>query len=527
MAGPRWMHCLHPLYDIKAAHFPLVSTLTFKHLLNSSSPAQSTFRRLLTQPPQTHFCLAICSIKCVFTRKRANKPTQPPSLPPTSSPQAINKMAALGWVLPIELIRHIGLLLAPKEPYDEDQGDPDFKNYTETKRTLTSLTYTCRSTKILLEPLLYRYMYIHDAAEVTHVFLLLAQNPRLRSYIHHLDCYTALAWVPNHVFPKRDPRHLALSMWQARCGLETTPKAVLDLAGLGLDYEALSDMPIDYPVNKLFTLDDSVNFMFGCVLILAQGAKKVSFYSSIIRDEGEEAYIFSGVLAEAVKQGHQVMPNLRAMTFGTEAEPVSETVDMFFPTNFPWTNLRTLVLNDVDFDDDFLQMLAEGLFNSPMAIEELYVRGHKLFGPEADKIGEIDDIGDIQFPPVMEMLGLNYGCRPKFRAFRNLRLLDVDFPPSEYRAENSSPALPFFLSGLGSLPETIRLKCHPFPTGLIKPGKKSRLKALIVDECYGMQEVPTAQEIASAASKLRDDGGGVAPELDWVQVNGVRMNFGG
>ncbi|KAK7402746.1 hypothetical protein QQX98_011503 [Neonectria punicea] len=434
-------------------------------------------------------------------------------------------MSSSAWALPIELIRHIALQLSLTEPYDNGPDTIDFMDFIEAKGTLMSLTYACRSTKTLLEPLLYRCIILLDAQDVTHVFLLLTQNPHLCSYVRHIFCNTPLAWIPS---AEDGPRSVAMRMWQARCDLETSPKALLKHAGLDLDYNAATEVPIGCLAKDLFKLDDFVNFMFGCILIMTQNTRTLGFRRSAVRYEGEEPFIFSGLMVEAAKQGFPVMPDLRVLDFHTDAESLSEVIDMFFPKDGMWTNLRRLVLNDVDFDDQFFQMLVEGSFSSPQPIEELYIRDRLLLNSRLDDfdIGLGGD-GDVTFAQVMDMFDIDLEHRPKFRAFRNLRLLDIEFPQSDFRAEHGSPVLPVFLAGIGSVPETIRLRCHPFPSGLIKLDVQSRLKYLIIDECNNMSEVPTGQEIAEAASRLRDDGGDVAPTLSWVQVNGVRKEIAG
>ncbi|KAF7547030.1 hypothetical protein G7Z17_g8010 [Cylindrodendrum hubeiense] len=435
-------------------------------------------------------------------------------------------MSLSTWALPIELIRHVGLLLLPEEPYTTSPISFHSSDFLGNNRALRALTYSCRSTRTILEPLLFRFVLMTDAADITHFFLLLAQNPRLRQFVRHIACISPLDW--NGRPGRSESRLRAWKMWETRYGLEMSAKDIVEEAGFELDYGATTNgfSEVVRNMDTGFLLDDLVKFMFGCVLMMAPETETFFFRRWLSYEETNPANVVGNILMEAVSdKGYPVMPKLRVLELGTKHdEPLGDTIEMFFWKPDMWKSLRTLILNDVDFDDQFFQLLVEGSFDFELPVEELYIRS-KVPAYPATLSDSVDDTADdtewdVSFEQILEMLEID--VQPAYQVFCNLRLLDIDFPPSPRRVGSGSRILKVFLAAIGGAPETLRLTCHPFPTRVLETAVQTRLKVLVVKECTDMPEVPSADQMAKAMHTLFYEGEFCLPNLDWVQVNGVR-----
>ncbi|KAH7008562.1 hypothetical protein EDB80DRAFT_716797 [Ilyonectria destructans] len=428
--------------------------------------------------------------------------------------------------LPIELVRHVGLLLLPEEPYHTYPDSFYSTDFIENNRTLRALTYSCRSTRTILEPLLFRFILMTDAADITHFFLLLAQNPRLRPYVRHVACVSALDW--DHLSGWSACRR----MWMWRYGLGMGFKDVMVDAGFDLDYGNISKIfeEIDCDTDHSFPVDEPVKLMFGSVLIMTPEVETLFFHHRLSRQDFNPSNILGGILNEAVNgKGYVVMPKLRVMELGTqEDEPLGDAIELFFDEPDMWMNLRTLILDDSDFDDQFFQLLVERSFGSELPVEELYVRG-KVTGLLATPTDSVDGAPDefdrdTSFEHILDVLERDF--QPDNDVFCNLRLLDVDFPPHPKRARIGSRVLKLFLTAIGGAPETLRLTRHPFPTEALSTAVQTCLKVLVVKECTDMPEVPSAYQMTKAVATLFHEGQFCVPELDWVHVNESRKEMG-
>ncbi|KAL6402074.1 hypothetical protein AUP68_14539 [Ilyonectria robusta] len=431
--------------------------------------------------------------------------------------------------LPVELVRYVGMLLLPEEPYSTRPDSFYSADFIENNRTLRALTYTCRSTRTILEPLLFRFILMTDAADITHFFLLLAQNPRLRPYVKHVACLSALDWNTSSGWSASRIR--AWRMWEVRYGLDMGFAAVMAHAGFELDYGNISNVfeEIDSDTDYAPPLDELVKLMFGSVLIMTPEVETLFFHHRLSHQDFNPTNVVGGILNEAVNgQDYVVMPKLRVMELGTqEDEPLGDAIEFFFDEPDMWMNLRTLIIDDSDFDDQFFQLLVERSFGSELPVEELYVRG-KVTGPPTtptDSVdGALDEFDrDTSFEHILDVLENDF--QPKNDVFCNLRLLDVDFPPHPTRERIGSRVLKLFLAAVGGAPETLRLTRHPFPTEALSTAVQTRLKVLVVKECTDMPEVPSIDEMTEAVATLSHQGQSCVPELDWVHLNESRKEM--
>ncbi|KAH7152001.1 hypothetical protein B0J13DRAFT_673088 [Dactylonectria estremocensis] len=422
---------------------------------------------------------------------------------PSSNPQT--------WALSVELIRHIGLLLLPEEPCVNSPvkstvnfHSPDFA---ENNRTLNALTYTCRTTRGLLEPLLFRFIFMSNTADITHYFLLFARNPGLRSFTRHIACLSSLQWIDEEI----PAESRAWKIWKARCGPDATGQDVLEDAGFQLDYDLATEgnPKVVTNITQSFYYDGFLRFMFCCVLLMLPETDTLFFHQELVI-EGTESI---GGMFEAMKEeGYSVTPRLRVMELGThEADQTSDLMELFFGDNGLWTNLETLVLNNTDFDNEFFQILEDGLFKASMSVQELYIRGP---GAVLDPEWEIT--------AVEQWAMMNLDHPPPHTAFCHLHLLDIDFSPSAIRARDGSRSLKMFISTIGGAPETLRLTRHPFPTAALSQAIHTRLKVLVLNECTDMPEAMSDGQMRTAVAALTRRGKFCLPNLEWIEVNGFR-----
>ncbi|KAH7165750.1 hypothetical protein EDB81DRAFT_942747 [Dactylonectria macrodidyma] len=410
--------------------------------------------------------------------------------------------------LPKELIHDIGLLLVPKEPRPNATVDFHSPEFVENNRALKALTYTCRTTRDVLEPILFRFICMADIVDITDYFLLFAQKPRLRPFVRHITCLSTLEWV--HKEKPTDSR--VWKMWKSRCGPDTSGRDVLEDAGFKLDYDPATDgnRKIITHAEHNFYYDGFIKFMFSCVLMMLPETETLFFHQQLAHEETTDlgGLIFEGMKAE----GYSILPKLRVMELNTEdPEQTSNVMELFFSGGLRWTKLDKLVLNNTNFEHEFFQSLAEGYFGEPVPIRELYVRG-----PGA----ELDPEWETTTAEQWEMMDITY--QPNLQAFCDLRQLDIEFPPKKNRAQENSRTLEMFLSTIGGAPGILCLKRHPFPTAALNQAIHSRLRILVLKECTDMPEVMSIDDMKTAVDTLSYMGEFCLPSLEFIEVNGMR-----
>ncbi|KAJ4233171.1 hypothetical protein NW759_001952 [Fusarium solani] len=379
--------------------------------------------------------------------------------------------------LPLDIIYNIGLQLTldPRHSLQTLHG-PCFLP-TNHNKDLRALTYTSRANRDLLEPLLYRHVVLMKPQEVCSFFSTIAAAPRLRQHVQHFGCVARL----NGPQVRKDALPQCRAFWQKHHGSQRSSIITL-LSGLGLSnlawaaslWERRKDR---FVFNADFRHDAVLELLFVSTLLLLTNVQTFVWKDL---DGRPVAPLLTYLFDAALMTGSQLMPKLKVLNTWKETLAVDERAQFFIYKTHLWENLETLYLNAVDLDNEFTDMVVKGDFKKNLPVKRLYIHcpsgAEHLFHP------------GMYHPehPLLSNSALDAdnpdNDKSKFKAFRNLEFLEINFTWFETRAVEGSRALKSLLHAVGA-PERLNLTGHPLPMKALSTGViHSRLKYLKVKE---------------------------------------------
>ncbi|KAH7246405.1 hypothetical protein BKA59DRAFT_556128 [Fusarium tricinctum] len=448
---------------------------------------------------------------------------------PTPQPSAAPK-------LPLDVLYNIGLILA-EAPLEEAKAyvDSDYQPYLMPGHTwdgtwtnpLHKFTYLSKTTKALLEPLLYRHLILYRPQDVTNFFITLIKRPEIRQHVQDISAF------PDMTGPIVRKLYLPAckKIWAARCPSDK-PALMRLLDGAGLQKLAWSACMLERTKQRFmfspdFKHDGILELMFAGILFLTPNVTEFHWRDS---NTNPKAFILDRIMGETVDAGVPLMPKLKVLSTEKAAFEFSKQAQFFTPHIGLWDNLHTLHLNDIDLDVEFIEMLVAGEFKENRPVKELYISC--VSGSEIP-------YSLRSFPPDFELsstLLLNQDepdlDKAKFKAFPNLTLLDVCFVHHVQRLHTGSPTLRSFLHAVGC-PERIHLAGHTLPinafnTGVIHP----KLKYLKVREFQPDAPARTAERdvLVAGLNRFWQEQCHVVPnlcEIDWDHYKFKREDLEG
>ncbi|KAM0343075.1 hypothetical protein ACHAPU_008976 [Fusarium lateritium] len=442
-----------------------------------------------------------------------------------------------GPTLPLDVIYNIGLILSqePQDAADEyanSDYDPDLRpdlrpDYFQGSSPLHKLTYLSKTTKDLLEPLLYRNLILLTPQHVTHFFITLVKRPEIRQHIQTISAFADMAGPL--------PRKLLLpsckKIWSRRCPSDK-PALMRLLDGAGLHKLAWSACMLERTKQRFmfspdFKHDGILELMFAGILFLAPNVT-----SFVWRDTNTnpKAFILDYVMSEAVNGGVPLMPKLTKLSTEKAAFDYSTQAQFFTPHLNLWDNLHTLLLNDIDLDVEFIEMLSKGAFKENRPVKKLYI---------ACVRGAENPVSMSSFPPGFELSSTLLldpedleKEKDKFKAFPNLEVLHVRFVFHSERMNTGSLTLKAFIHTVGC-PEILILEGHPLPTMTFDTGvTHSKLKYLKVREFQpnAPARVSSKENLVAGLNTFWQNKSHLVPnlvEIDWDHYKFKREDLEG
>ncbi|KAJ4323650.1 hypothetical protein N0V84_004258 [Fusarium piperis] len=366
-----------------------------------------------------------------------------------------------------DIIYHVGLCLLP-EPWEKPPSPAEHGYFKMDMACLRRLTYLSRATKRLLEPLLYRFVFLATWSEVVQFYIDLVQRPWIREYVRHMACVTNRRSSMD-IYDIRANLMLKRTLNERIGGRENKLSLMKQGAAWEPYVQACSETRTKKtPEERLgqdLNMDRDVDYMIRSILLTTTKLKTLVW---TIDEPGMKGRTVDQVLKQAFWSGHVPLPDLEVMTL--KPWPGCHLEGFPWQEGF-WKNLRRLVLHDTDFDDDFWHILVLGLGpQGVMPAEEFIVR-------RRPKVAYLNIMGDESMGRLLRahMTGLS-------RTFEKLKLLEISFGYFQRRNERGSSMLDAFLRCAGA-PERLRLTGHPPPLEALARGTvHSRLKSIQVEE---------------------------------------------
>ncbi|KAM0240322.1 hypothetical protein ACHAPO_002218 [Fusarium lateritium] len=445
----------------------------------------------------------------------SSAPAAQPPTDPAPKPSTVPQLS-------LDIIYNIGLAVVgdPFEQarlYAKHDGDPE---YLPDRTTLYRLTYLSKATKGVLEPLLYRHFIFATPQDVMSTFITLIQRPELRQHAQYIASFSPLSGpgVRKRELPK------CKKLWSKRCPSDK-PALMRLLDGAGLHNLAWSACMLERTKQRFmfspdFKHDGILEIMFAAILFLTPN---VTTFMWRDMNTNPKAFILDHIMHEAVKSGIPLMPKLQYLNTEKSAFVEAKQAQFFTPHVNMWDDLHTLILNDVDLDVEFIEMLARGEFKKDRPVKELHV----LCVPGSEKPGSMSS-----FPPGFELSSttiLDVGDldknKERFEAFPNLELLSIRFVHHQHRYENGSLTLRAFLHAVGC-PKVLKLEGHKLPFNVLDTGvTHDRLTHLKVRE-YDPQSRSRTLQSESLLSGLNSWWGGnssLVPNLTRIDLDHYRF----
>ncbi|KAF4995198.1 hypothetical protein FGRMN_5336 [Fusarium graminum] len=392
-----------------------------------------------------------------------------------------------GPKLPLDVIYNIGLILS-EEPhhavaeYTNSDYNPDLRpdlrpEYVRDGSPLHKLTYLSKATKDLLEPLLYRNLIFLKPQHITHFFITLVKRPEIRQHVQAIYAFADMAGPLT--------RKLLLpackKIWSRRCPSDK-PALMRLLDGAGLHKLAWSACMLERTKQRFmfspdFKHDGILELMFAGILFLVPNVTNFVWRDT---NTNPKAFILDHVMSETVDGGIPLMPKLTLLSTEKSAFDYSTQAQFFTPHINLWDNLHTLMLNDIDLDVEFVEMLSRGDFKENRPVKRLHITCVK---------GAENPVSMSSFPPGFELSSTLLldpedleKDNDKFKAFPNLESLHVCFVFHSERVTVGSLTLKAFIHAVGC-PAELVLEGHPLPTMTFDTGvTHSKLKYLKVRE---------------------------------------------
>ncbi|RSM03021.1 hypothetical protein CEP52_007676 [Fusarium oligoseptatum] len=379
--------------------------------------------------------------------------------------------------LPLDIIYNIGLQLSldPSHRLETLHGPCPLP--TNHNKDLRALTYSSRATKDLLEPLLYRHVVLMKPQEVCSFFITLAEAPHLRQHVRHFGCVSRL----NGPQVRKDALPECRAIWRKNYGskrgsvLEVITK--VGFPNMMFAASVWERKKNRFVFNADFRHDAVLEMLFVITLFLLPNVQ-----TFVWKDlDGRPFNVLLTYLFDAaLMMGVPLMPKLKVLNTWKETLAVNERAQFFMYKTNLWENLETLYLNSVDLDNEFTDMVLKGDFKKNLPVKKLYVHcpsgAENLWHPGMYHVGQTmlsETALDSDHPDT---------DKGKFKAFRNLELLDIKYTWFENRALEGSRALKSLLHAVGA-PERLNLIGHPLPMKALSTGVvHSRLKYLKVKE---------------------------------------------
>ncbi|RSL62599.1 hypothetical protein CEP54_005566 [Fusarium duplospermum] len=379
--------------------------------------------------------------------------------------------------LPLDIIYNIGLQLSldPSHYLETPQGPCPLP--TNHNKDLRALTYISRATRDLLEPLLYRHVALIRPQEVCSFFITLANAPHLRQHIQHFGCVARL----NGPQVRKDALPECRALWRKHFGSKRG--SILEvITRIGFPNMIFVASVWERKKNRFvfnadFRHDAALEMLFVITLFLLPNVQTFVWKDLDGRPfNALLTYLFDAALMTGVP----LMPKLKVLNTWKETLAVNERAQFFMYKTDLWENLETLYLNSVDLDNEFTDMVVKGDFKKNLPVKKLYIHcpsgAEKIWHPGMYHAGQ-----DVLSATAFDADHPD-DDKSKFKAFRNLELLDIKFTWFESRALGGSGALRALLHAVGA-PERLNLTGHPLPMAALSTGVvHSRLKYLKVKE---------------------------------------------
>ncbi|CAM1507941.1 Fc.00g047890.m01.CDS01 [Cosmosporella sp. VM-42] len=217
------------------------------------------------------------------------------------------------------------------------------------------------------------------------------------------------------------------------------------------------------------------NFMLGCTLMMIPKVKSLTTLGGNYLTS-----YFILLINEANRGENPFLPNTNSLCLGHAQFALTNAIPLLLWQPDLWLNLRSLVFRNLGFGVGF-GTLIRGRFLAPeMDIQELVFRVDGARSARPTPAGA--------FTTTVQRLTTDNEEEHMFQTFRNLRILEVDFPfPLHFLGRRSSPVLSALISAVGA-PEILHLRGRPFAYEALGSEVHPKLKILLVERQVGQPQ---------------------------------------